>query len=137
MITGQTTVNEKSTTSKTIESDKKWPYLNFEYTLSAEQQSSIQLFLRACPFDKMTEEGKQVWQLLHRLTYSYQFEMSSTPKHDLLAEEIDSTNFFHDGMGWKTDDGIVAYVHGKATPNRSLLIPPVSNDNAMSADADS
>jgi hypothetical protein len=53
-------------------------YANYQYSLTADQQSTIQLFLRSLPADMQKTE---TWTLLHQLTYAT--DWSEQPKFRL------------------------------------------------------
>ena len=63
-------------------------YGNYQYSLTSEQQSAIQLFLRLLPQSaQMTAE----WALLHKLTYT--LDWSEKPR---FAEQANNPDCFCD-----------------------------------------
>lgn len=64
-------------------------YGNYRYSLTTEQQSAIQIWLRICVPNSMKGEA---WNLLHDLTYAESW--SETPQHELKNSKVNQMEAF-------------------------------------------
>ena len=70
-------------------------YANYQYSLTSEQQSAIQIWLRLLPKSFQDTYG---WRLLHELTYTEDWTPDD-PKYTVGVPELDAVAAKYDELG--------------------------------------